>query len=324
MIFLAPAAWSSDVVYLSAEGNPQGHTRIVGEVLSFTTQGVSLRLGGGTIREYPRRVLRIETGLLPEHRLANQAYREGRFAEALTAYLTAVRKETRPWVAEQISAQIIWCHRYLGQHAEAVREFLTLLGGHPQTPFLTAMPLAWFPGEPAPLLEQICVAGLKEVHPAAQLAAASYLLGGPQEHQAEQVLTRLAGASAEPFRTLAFFQLARRRLYQVTVDELLRWEAVATKLPPEFRPGPYAVLAQGWEIKGDPERAARWWLRIAVCHPQHRDLAARALLSAARSLERLSQGEQARALYGELIRTYPESPERTSAESRLGGLSPKR
>ncbi len=31
MISLAPAAWSSDVVYLSAEGNPQGHIRIVGE-----------------------------------------------------------------------------------------------------------------------------------------------------------------------------------------------------------------------------------------------------------------------------------------------------
>ncbi|MCS7238943.1 MAG: tetratricopeptide repeat protein [Thermoguttaceae bacterium] len=309
---------AQDAVILSASGSPQGWVRIRGQLETVSDRGVYIRGDDGTVREYAgRRLLRVETSLLPEHQEGNRLFAQGEFAGALKAYTAAQSKESRPFVAAQIRIQIVWCLRYLGRRLEACREFFAVAAGDIPSAFASAAPVSWLPGPVEPALEALCASQLASPSPLVALVAASYLVTGPRESQALVQLDRLAVTASEPVRTLAWFQSCRRRIMTVNEAELRRWEEVWEKLPVEWRAGPTAVIAQGWEAAKDYEQAALWWLRLPILFAGHRDLAARGLLAAGRNLERLGRTDQASELYRELLRKYPESPDCPAAQARL-------
>lgn len=317
-------AFADDVLFLGSEKNPGSLVRIRGQIEELTGVTVKIRSPDGRLHEFPRRpVVRIETALLPEHQQADRLYASGEFAEALRLYRQARRQESRPWVQAQLAVQVVWCLRYMGQYAEACEEFVRAMRSDWPAAFLSAAPIAWVTHPTEARLELLCTSWLTSPEPLVQTMAASHLLQGSRRAQAVQTLERLAASAPEPVRLLVWFQLARTKLATANVDEIRQWEKTLESLPAEWRPGPTAVVAQAWDAKQDYPRAAIWWLRLPFLYGGHRDLAARGLLAAGRSLERLGKPEEARAIYQELIRRYPESADREAAEYRLRELSPR-
>ena len=68
----------------------------------------------------------------------------GDFPGALAAYRRARDQEPRLWVDREITAQIVWCYRALGQPTFAAAEFLLLVRADPATPYFDCIPLGWF------------------------------------------------------------------------------------------------------------------------------------------------------------------------------------
>ena len=64
-------------------------------------------------------------------------------------------------------------------------------------------------------------------------------------------------------------------------------------MPVPLRAGPYYVLGLARAQKQQWGEAALAWLRTAILFPEHRALAARSLLDAGQSLERLGRAQQA-------------------------------
>lgn len=311
-----------DSVILSTSTTPQGWVRIPGNLERVTEKSVFIRGKDGSLREYAgRKLLRVETRLLPEHKRGDELFVGGHFAEALQAYRSALDNESRPLVAAQVRIQIVWCLRYLGRRAEACREFFTLATGEVPAVFAPAAPVNWLPGAPDPLIEALCASHLGSPSAVVDLVAASHLLGGVHAKRALVELDRLAATAPEPIRTVAWFQTCRQKTMTVDEKDLWQWEGAWEKIPAEWQAGPAAVVAQGWEGRRNFERASLWWLRLAILFPGHRDLAARALLAAGRNLERLGQPEQAAVLYRELLVKYPESPDSPAAQARLEALA---
>lgn len=328
MIFLCSRSdylSGADTVYFATEGNSQGWAKISGELVGLSRTGLILRDSSGSLREFRGRpVLRIETELLPEHREGNEAYLAGHFELAQAKFRVAQAKESRPWVAEELIVRRIWCLRYLGRQNEAIEEFASLVRLNPQTALLASIPLAWIPGEISPEVERRSLEALRFPSPELQLLGASYLLGGKNEPQAVQFLTRFSTGGEEPLRSLAWFQLTRTRLWRLTEAEIKQLERGVERLPRDFRPGPTAVVAQAWETRKAYEDALLWWLQLPLSFPEHRDLAAWGLLHAGRNLERLNRLADAAKMYRELLDNYPEFPYGHLAESRLDELPSNR
>ena len=112
------------------------------------------------------------------------------------------------------------------------------------------------------------------------------------------------------------------RAAAVTADQgqLEGWGDTIERMPEPLRAGPYYVLGTAWAHHGQWEQAALAWLRIPILYPEHRELAARSLMDAGQSLEKLGQSGEAARLYSELVKTYPKTPSEGEARARLGEM----
>jgi TolA-binding protein len=81
------------------------------------------------------------------------------------------------------------------------------------------------------------------------------------------------------------------------------------------------VIGQAWSAQGRADRAALAYLRVPILYSADRRLAALALLSAGRELEKIGQVPQAVSLYREVARDYAAAPAAAEARSRLEELS---
>jgi tetratricopeptide (TPR) repeat protein len=316
----ATAATGQDSVHVANPASPRGYAEWKGRVEDYTGRELVLRLTSGLPRTFPAdQVLRIDTQYGPQKVEADRQFDHGEFDSALALYARARDSEPRKWVRRQITAQMVWCYRALGQWENAGREFLdVLLADDPSTPYFDAIPLAWVRQEPSLTLERTAQQWLdRDKRPAAALVGASHLLSTPHYSRALARLRHLAAEADPRIAYLALAQTWRAAAVTAKAEQLAQWRATIERMPEPLRPGPYYVLGAARAQHRQWEQAALAWMRVPILYPKHRTLAAQALLDAGRALERLGRPEQSVQLYGELEKTYPNNPAGTEAERRL-------
>ena len=325
LLLCSHSAHAQDQVYLSSSTSSEGYIVILGEVLEYSSAGVTIKADGKT-HTYPARLLqRIETRRTEAQLQGDSLFASGDFPGALAAYRRARDEDPRGWVDREITAQIVWCYRAEGRPTFAAAEFLLLVRADPATPYFDCIPLSWFSSFRSQSIERAAQGWLREeTMPAAVLLGASYLLHTQHASTALAKLQALARSGDENVASLARAQAWRPAVISVQASQVERWQQMVEEMPAKLRAGPYFVVGQGWTRAGNLEKAALALARIPILYPNHRELAARALFDTASALGKLGRHAEANRLYGELIQNYPESPLVADAENRLkapSGLS---
>jgi len=323
VVWIAAPVMAEDVVRVANPTSAKGYVEWRGRVVDYSGGGLEIELAGGLQRSFPAdQVVRVQTQYTARHVEADARFARGEFASAAALYGEARNTETRPWVRRRITAQLVWCHRGLGNLELAGGEFLLLVRDDPNTPYFACIPLTWIPSEPTVNLQRAAGEWLRrDEMPAAVLLGASHLIltsGG--SHRA--ALEKLNGLATNPDPKIAFLALAQTwRTTAITADEdrLRRWRDTIERMPEPLRAGPYYVLGRARAHRQQWDAAALAWLRVPILYPEHRRLAAQSLWDAGRSLEQLGQPEPSGRLYQELVARYPNAPSAAEARKRLGG-----
>jgi tetratricopeptide (TPR) repeat protein len=281
-----------------------------------------LEVAGRVERTIPAdEVLRIETSTTQQQAAADAAMARGDFSSALALYREARKAESREWVRRGITAQLVWCHRALGQTERACGEFLILIQSDPETVYFSCIPLAWVPSPPSVLLEQSAGKWIQSQTPAVVLLAASHLLSSGTRPTAQARIRELTTHSDRRIALLAVAQTWRAKVVTAGEEQLVGWRNVIESMPEPLRAGPYYVLGLGWRQHRQWEQAVLAFLRIPVLYREHHVLASRALWEAGQLLEKLQRGEEAVRLYRELVTAYPHTPPVSQARSRLDAFA---
>lgn len=317
-----PAA-GQDTVYISSRGSASGYVKLTGRVVEYTGRELRFQIAGVTERTIPPdEVLRIETQYGRSQVEADAAYAGGELTSAVALYGQARREETRAWVRRQITAQMVWCYRGLDRPEPAIEEFRVLIGSDPQTPYFACIPLAWVPSQPSVVLERAARQWLaEEATPVLVLLGASHVMSTAARPTALARLRQLTLGTDDRIARLAQAQTWRAAVVTADAQELAAWQSGIDAMPEPLRAGPYYVLGLGWAQRQGWEQAALAFLRVPILYPQHRTVAARSLLDAGRSLEKLDRPQQAAGLYRELMKTYPKTRSATEARARLAELA---
>jgi hypothetical protein len=192
----------------------------------------------------------------------------------------------------------------------------------PDTPYLDAIPLVWQSYLPSPGLERKARAWLESQDaPAVALMGASWLLSGRDALTARQTLEGLAASRNSSLAALAQAQLWRRQVVTATARDLSQWQTTVESMPEALRAGPYFVLGKALSHHDRFEAAALSVLRVPILYPQHRLLAAEALVGAGQWLERLGQTDEARRLYQEAAQDYANTTAAELARQQIARLS---
>ena len=310
---------TEDLVYISSGAGAPGQTKLGGRIVDYTGEKLRLELPDGREQSFPaERILRIQTQHVPQHAEADALFAEEHFAPALALYRQAVRSEARAWVRREIIAQMVRCCGALGEWEEAGNLFLALLASDPSTPHFACIPLAWAPSQPSLLLEQAARDWLgREDTPAAVLLGASHLMSTAGRPAVLARLNRLAASPDRRIGQLAVAQTWRAAVATATDGEVDGWSRAIEQMPQPLRAGPYFVLGLARAQRQQWEQSALALLRVPILYPQQRLLAARSLLGAGRSLEKLSRPREATRLYREVIKDYPQTEAVAEAQGRL-------
>ena len=308
-----------DTVYVWTDSDYQGYAKATGRVVDYTGEGLVLEVPGGSRRSFPaERIFRIDTYQTERQRDADALFAKREFDSADTFYRQARGVEKRPWVRRQITAQIVWCLRALGRTEAAAEQFLLLILNDAETPYFACIPLAWYASVPSGPLERAARGWLdRDEMPAAQLMGASHLTSTAARPLALARLRELAVANSPSIALLARAQTWRAEVVTVGAEKISAWQATIQRMPQPLRAGPYYVLGRGRAHQQAWEEAALAWMRVPILYPQHRFLAARSLVDAGRSLEKLGRLGDATRLYDEVMTDFSDTPSVAEARSLL-------
>lgn len=321
-ILTIPSTAADTVIYKTGKDQPS-RTSVTGIIADYSGGRLTIRSDAGVQQTIPaERIVEIQSDWTPTETTGDQLSREGKLAEAVKSYQQALRDERRVWVQRQIVAKLIGSYGQLEQFDMAGEAFLRLLQSDPQTPHIGVLPLSWMTFSPTPALHQRAAAWMANTQDSVSvLLGASWLLSTTQRTAAVQSLQRLLADRDPRVAMLAQTQLWRTRSATATIEEIQGWEAWLTRLPGDLRAGPHYVIGQAWSTKGRPDKSALAYLRVPILYKNDRRLAAAALLSAGRELEKIGQVQEAVTLYGEVIRDYAAAPAAAEARSRLDELA---
>lgn len=314
---------AQDTIYVSGGSGPHGETKTSGRILDYTGRELLFELAGGVQKVYPsQKILKVETIFGQEKLDADALFSQGEFASAVAIYGQARSSDQRPWVRRLITAQMVWCHRALGQTHLAGEEFLLLIRSDPDTLYFDSIPLAWVPSQPPIPLEQAARQWLaRDDLPAAVLLGASHLMSTSHRLEALERLKQLTTSADRQVASLALAQTWRATAVTADQRQLDTWQRAIDGMPREIRAGPYFVLGQAQAQRQQWEEAALSLMRIPILFARNRTLAARSLVDTGRSLEKINRSKQAVKLYDEVIKTYPKSRAAAEAQSRLEQIS---
>ncbi len=181
------AIHAEDAVFLKPSANSRTPTRVTGTITEYTGRELFIRTASGREQMIPvDRVDNVATEYTPKQIEADVLFTQRRYAEAEALYLQANKEESRQWVRREILAQVVWCCRQQGKHAQAAATFLLIVKSDPTTQYFDAIPLAWRRLELGLAAERQATEWLRDGRdPTAQLIAASWLLSGPAELRRE-------------------------------------------------------------------------------------------------------------------------------------------
>ena len=321
-VFWTSSALCQDTVVVSSSAGSSGYATFKGQVVDYSGRGLSLDTPDGGQRTFPaEQIVRIETYHPQARQDADGLFDTGQFAAAAALYERSHKEEKRPWMRRQIMAQLVWCHRATGQLRLAGKEFGVVVWEDPNSPYLSCIPLAWMAGQPSGSLEQAAKEWFNlEDEPAMVLLGASHLLSTANRGVALDRLERLAATADPPVNQLALTQTWRVSVVTADARQLAAWEDTIRRMPEPLRAGPYYVLGQGWARQQKWEQAALALMRVPLLYRRHHVLAARSLLDAGQSLEKLDRRRQAARLYDEVLGDFAQTPSVTEAQIRSDEL----
>jgi tetratricopeptide (TPR) repeat protein len=313
----------ADTVVYATGREGGGRATATGTIADFTGERLVLRTAAGIEREIPTpQVEEIQTDWPPEKLAADRAMEEGKYEEAVVSYQRALGEERRVWAQRELVARLVSCYDNLDQFDLAGEAFLRLVASDPQTHHFASMPLSWTPFQPSPDFERRAATWLeRKQDPISVLMGASWLLSTGRRGDATEALRRLASDRDPRIAALAQAQLWRTRIVTATPDEIQRWDRLISAMPADLRGGAYFVLGRALAARSQHEKAAVALLRAPLLYPADRRLAAAALLSAGRQLEKIGQEEEAITLYREVVRDHSDEPAAAEAATRLEALT---
>lgn len=302
-------AWQATVLMLLAGSNPiSAEDRVrwhndrgdeiewSGEIVRFDANELQLTNSAGRTGKLRRdRIFDVEYMRSAGHRAADEWFAKAEYEQAIEAYRSAYRTETRAWIKEELAVGIVRCQMALRQPALAAQVFLAMAADNPQTRFLPAIPLVWSAEAGTNSLQSSAAIWLRDKkQPLAQLIGASWALSGADRAEAEAVLRDLSRSRMEVLRQLAVAQLWRVEVVRAKREELQRWETLWCAMPSELRGGPAAVLGQGWYRVEEFDAAVLAYLQ-ATWHPfTHVPLAEQCREDAARILRETGHADEAK------------------------------
>ena len=322
VVLWTSVGFCQDTVHVSSSSGSSGHSTFKGRVAEYSGRGLILDTPDGGRRTFPaERILRIETYQTQARQDADGLFDKGQFAPAAALYETARKEEKRDWMRRQIMAQLVWCHRATGELERAGGEFRVVVWEDANSPYLSCIPLAWTAGQPPGRLERAAKTWLDlQREPAMVLLGASHLLSTAARAAALDRLKQLAATAEPPVNQLALAQTWRTSVVTANARQLAAWEDTIRRTPEPLRAGPYHVLGQGWARQQNWEQAALALMRVPVLYRRHHVLAARSLLDAGQSLEKLGRRRQAARLYDEVLGDFAQTPSAAEAQGRREGL----
>ena len=321
-VFWTSSAFCQDTVHVASSAGSGGYATFKGRVEDYSGGGLTLTTPDGGRRTFPAaQILRIETYHTQARQDADGLFDGGQFAPAASLYERAQKEEKRPWMRRQIMAQLVWCHQATGQLESAGDEFRMVVWEDTKSPYLSCIPMTWMPGQPSGNLERVAKAWLNlEKEPAMVLLGASHLLSTAARAVALDRLERLAAAAEPPVNQLALAQTWRASVVTADAGQLAVWEDIVRRMPEPLRAGPYYVVGLGWARQQNWEQAALTLMRVPILYRRHHVLAARSLLDAGQSLEKLDRRRQAARLYDEVLADFAQTPSAAEAQVRIEGL----
>ncbi len=323
-VLLFGAAFASptlaeDTVVLDV-GQDGRTTRVVGEVLEYTGEWLTIRRSSGRKELLDSRQVReVQTTWNKDFESAESQFKGGHWETAFDSYRRSFAAEQREWARRRVVARMVWCCQYLGQVSRAVTAFEWLYRSDPTTQHFAAIPLAWLADPRAGSYQEEAVKWLASDAPSTRLIGASWLISTAQRSEAIRVLEELDAPDMRIVH-LAQAQLWRTRVGTATPAQISSWRRQLDKMPTAIRAGPYYTLARAWSQRKLSEDAALAFLRVPIHFQQHRGLAAYALVAAGRELEKLDQPESAIVLYREVVADHSESPIANEAQRQLSRL----
>lgn len=306
----------ADTVTLSSGDDGKGRIEISGNVVDYTGIEVTIGTVGGSERSYPAgRVVSIDTRWPDGYQQGGEELDAGKYSQASKLLTAAVRADQRAWVRRLAMEKLMDCYAAVGDLGSAGRLLVELAKSDPTTPAMRRAPLAWHSGT------QVAPAVVAEWQasnqPAAQLLAASYSLSGSDRAAALETLASLARGGDEQVARLAEMQQWRTQVVTASSSDVERWEKRLAELPDSLQAG-------GWLVVGDTHRqlrqadaAALAYLRASMLADRRPQLAAAAMLRAAKTLEADGKQDEAQQLVAELMRDYPKTAAASEAKNML-------
>jgi len=296
---------------------------VTGTIADYAGGRLSIRNDAGVSQTIPaERIVEIQSNWTAAETAGDQALRDGKPTEAVQRYQQALREEQRAWVQRQIVAKLVGSYAQRDQFDLAGEAFLRLLQSDPQTSHAAVIPLSWTTHSPSPAVQQRAAAWMaNNQNSLSALLGASWLLSTAQRAAAIQTLQRLLADRDPRVAMLAHTQLWRTRIVTAAPEEIQQWETWLQRMPSGLRGGPYSVVGQAWSSQGRSEKSALAYLRVPLLYPADHRLAASALLSAGRELEKIGQVQEAVTLYREIVRDYAAATAAAEARGRLEELS---
>lgn len=323
MIVAADGTAAEDTIVIAAKDG-QASLRSTGEIVDYTGKGLVLRHAGGREQTIPAsQVLEVQSQWVPAQVAADEKFQQGRYDEALRQYREALASEPRHWVKRLILSQCVGCFQRTGQSLPASLAFVQICEQDPATPYFDAIPLPWETRPVPPALEEQSRKWLAADQPsAARLLASGWLISTSRRSEALAALRELSSDSQPSVAFLAEAQIWRTAPLAAGRVEAERWQTRIDRMPAPLQAGPLLLLAQLQSRLDQPEQAAITFMKVAILHSRHAELASRSLLGAGSELEKIGQRDEAARLYEELIAQYPEFADSVStAKQRLQKLA---
>lgn len=267
-------------------------------------------------------IVEVQTNWQPSYVAGLKSLESGDLTTAIDQLRAALNSETRNWAQRIIRADLVRAYQASENPLAAVEQFLAITAEDPQTRFIHLCPLRWLPSNA--VMSQPAQVWLKSNDPVRQLIGASWLLRGPQQQAAIQVLDELSRDIDANIKYLAIAQLWLTRNLNVNARQIEVWEKLLESMPQPIRAGPWLVLAEAQSRADQVDEAAINLLRIPILYPKQIGLSAAALYRAGHLLHNTGRSNEAQTVWNELRQKHPHSTWAQQAPVPDANANPKR
>lgn len=303
-----------------------GAMTLTGEIEDYTARRLTIRLPDSDVRQSyaPDEIVRIETRQSEAHRRGLEELAAANHAAAEPLLVAALDSDARPWVQQDLLADLVRCAVCRGDRRAAGQYFVRMILHEPSSRHWEVTPLVWATEETGKELRVTAAEWLAAPAEGVRLLGASILLLDESHVDASRrALDELTRTPESHLQALAQAQLWRLRLAEGKISEsdMQFWRRQVDLMPQSIRGGPMYVLGKAAAARSDLVQAAADWLWLPLVYNEDEPLAARASVDAADALARLGQSREAAALYEEVIDRYGWSPSADDAKQNLGQLA---